>query len=88
VDDADSKTTPDAPAERANGSGLVSRKPAPPAGQVIESTHALRQLGACITHALCVIDRESGGAERLADIGVTLISLFRASELKAAVQDT
>jgi orotate phosphoribosyltransferase len=57
-------------------------------GQVIESTHALRQLGACITHALCVIDRESGGVERLADIGVTLIPLFRASELKAALQDT
>lgn len=56
-------------------------------GQIIESTHALRQLGACITHALCVIDREAGGAERLADIGVTLLPLFPASDLKAAVQD-
>jgi orotate phosphoribosyltransferase len=56
-------------------------------GQIIESTHALRHLGACITYALCVIDREAGGAKRLADIGVTLITLFQASALKAAVQD-
>ncbi|WP_306296788.1 orotate phosphoribosyltransferase [Candidatus Entotheonella palauensis] len=56
-------------------------------GQIIESTQALRQLGARITHALCVIDREMGGAERLAAIDVTLIPLFRASELKAAAQD-
>ena len=56
-------------------------------GQIIESTRALRRLGACITHALCVIDRELGGAERLAEVGVTLIPLFRASELKAAVHD-
>lgn len=56
-------------------------------GQIIESTQALRSLGACITHALCVIDRELGGVERLAEIGVTFLPLFRVSELRAAMQD-
>ncbi|PON10767.1 orotate phosphoribosyltransferase, partial [Candidatus Entotheonella serta] len=56
-------------------------------GQIIESSQALRALGANVTHALCVNDRESGGTEHLAAIGVTLLYLFRASELKAAAQD-
>jgi orotate phosphoribosyltransferase len=34
-----------------------------------------------------IYDRESGGAKRLADIGLALLPLFRASDLKAAVQD-
>jgi orotate phosphoribosyltransferase len=36
-------------------------------GQVVLSTNDLRSLGANITHALCVIDREEGGAENLAE---------------------
>ena len=34
-------------------------------------------------HALCVIDRESGGPAGLADIGVTLHPLFTMTELNA-----
>ncbi len=50
-------------------------------GQVVESTKALRDRGAQITHAVCVIDRESGGEGALAAVGVELRPLFTASEL-------
>lgn len=53
-------------------------------GQIIESVGELRARGAIITHALCVIDRESGGDARLRDSGITLVPLFRASELESA----
>lgn len=51
-------------------------------GQVVESTIALRGLGATVEHAVCVIDRESGGPENLQSIGVRLTSLFRRNELE------
>lgn len=50
-------------------------------GQVIASTNDLRVLGAKVSDALCVIDRESGGAAALAAMGVTLRSLFTKSDL-------
>ena len=53
-------------------------------GQVVESTEALRALGAVITDAVCVIDREAGGREALGAAGVALYPLFRMSELKGA----
>ena len=37
--------------------------------------------GARISEALCILDREEGGKEALAAIGVELISVFTASEL-------
>lgn len=54
-------------------------------GQVVESTAALRHLGAVVTDALCVIDREAGGAEALEAAGVRLRPMFRMSELKKAL---
>lgn len=51
-------------------------------GQIIESTRQLRQDGSLISHVLCVIDRESGGAENLRAEGLELRSLFTMSELK------
>ncbi len=51
-------------------------------GQVVLSTRDLRAAGAHVDTALCVIDRESGGAEALAAEGVELRALFRMSELK------
>lgn len=51
-------------------------------GQIALSTQDLRDLGARVSHALCVIDREAGGAENLAKAGVELHALFRMSELK------
>lgn len=52
-------------------------------GQVIASTEDLRALGAVVEHALCVIDREAGGADALAEEGVVLRPLFTMSQLKA-----
>jgi len=51
------------------------------AGQVVASVGELRRRGAEITHALCVIDREAGGADALAGIDVTLVPLFVMHEL-------
>src|SRR5207249_4083761 len=53
-------------------------------GQILESARALRELGARIVGVLCVIDRESGGAEKLAADGLELHPLFTMSELKKA----
>lgn len=46
-------------------------------GQVVLSAGELRKLGALVERALCVIDRQEGGAEALAAIGVTLTPLLR-----------
>ncbi len=54
-------------------------------GQIIESVRALRSDGAIITHAICVIDRESGGAGNLLTEKVELLPLFTMSALKRAV---
>jgi orotate phosphoribosyltransferase len=53
-------------------------------GQVILSAVDLRGLDADIMCAVCVIDRESGGKEKLAAEGIELRALFTMSELKAA----
>jgi orotate phosphoribosyltransferase len=50
-------------------------------GQVVASTADLRQLGAIVSDALCVIDREAGGSSTLAAVGITLHSLFTKSGL-------
>jgi orotate phosphoribosyltransferase len=50
-------------------------------GQVVTSCGDLRVRGAIVEHALCVIDRESGGPAALAEIGVELRPLYRMSEL-------
>jgi orotate phosphoribosyltransferase len=52
-------------------------------GQVVTSCGDLRDRGATVEHALCVIDRESGGPEALAAIDIELRPLFRMSELSA-----
>lgn len=54
-------------------------------GQVAESITALRQHGAWIDHALCVIDRQQGGFQLLAQLGVRLHALFTMDDLKRAV---
>lgn len=53
-------------------------------GQVLTSCADLRERGADVVRVLCVIDREAGGAERLAAAGLDLAALFRMSELSAA----
>lgn len=53
-------------------------------GQVVLSTNDLRQRGAVVSHAVCVIDRQAGGPEALAAAGVELRALFSMSQLKDA----
>jgi orotate phosphoribosyltransferase len=50
-------------------------------GQVVASCADLRARGAVVEVALCVIDREAGGADALAAVGVELCPLFRMAEL-------
>lgn len=52
-------------------------------GQVIISGNDLRALGAVTSEVLCVIDREQGGRQKLADAGYTLHSLCTMTDLKA-----
>ncbi len=52
-------------------------------GQIILSANDLRERGAIIEHAVCVIDRESGAKEKLQADGIKLHSLFTMSALKA-----
>jgi orotate phosphoribosyltransferase len=51
------------------------------AGAAVEAVEALREAGLRVETAVCVVDREEGGADALAQIGVRLRALFRASEL-------
>jgi orotate phosphoribosyltransferase len=53
-------------------------------GQIVESVAELRSLGAQVDSALCVIDRESGGRAKLAEIGIELRPLYTMSELQQA----
>ncbi|GJM23023.1 MAG: orotate phosphoribosyltransferase [Planctomycetota bacterium] len=53
-------------------------------GQVVISTGDMRKLGATIEQCVCVIDRQAGGREALAEGGIALSSLFTMSELKEA----
>ena len=52
-------------------------------GALVESVAALREAGLVVRQAICVVDREEGGADELARIGVRLRSLYRAGDLVA-----
>jgi orotate phosphoribosyltransferase len=54
-------------------------------GQINISANELRALGAIVTHAVCVIDREAGGVRKLADNGIELRALYTMSELTSEV---
>ncbi|WP_333773486.1 orotate phosphoribosyltransferase [Streptomyces sp. IBSBF 3136] len=53
-------------------------------GQIVLSTADLRTLGARVDGALCVIDRQQGGAEALRAEGIRLKALLTAEDLRAA----
>jgi orotate phosphoribosyltransferase len=53
-------------------------------GALTEAVEALREAGLECRTAVCVVDREEGGADALARLGVRLWPLFRASELLEA----
>jgi orotate phosphoribosyltransferase len=50
-------------------------------GALAEAVSAVREEGLVCRHAVCVVDREEGGSDALARLGVRLRTLFRASEL-------
>jgi orotate phosphoribosyltransferase len=52
-------------------------------GALAEAVAALRDGGLEVRNALCVVDREEGGTDALARLGVRLRPLYRASELLA-----
>ena len=52
-------------------------------GAVVEAVKQLRNLGAEINYAFCVIDRESTGRQNLQDIGVAFKPLFTKSYLES-----
>ena len=50
-------------------------------GALAEAVLALRNEGLVVRNAVCVVDREEGGSDALARLGVRLRPLFRAPEL-------
>jgi orotate phosphoribosyltransferase len=50
-------------------------------GQIQASAKALRDEGAMITRVICVIDRQQGGVQNLAEDGLQLRALFTMTEL-------
>ena len=53
-------------------------------GQIAISAGQLRELGARIEHAVCVIDRQEGGTEALVMAGIRLRSLLTREDLDQA----
>ena len=52
-------------------------------GALCEAVEAVREAGLVVRHAVCVVDREEGGADALARHGVRLAALYRAGDLLA-----
>jgi orotate phosphoribosyltransferase len=55
-------------------------------GAAAEAVQALREAGLECRNAVCVIDREEGGADALARLAVRLWPLFRASDVALAAK--
>ena len=55
-------------------------------GAAVEAVNALREAGLKCRTAICVVDREEGGADALARVAVRLRPLFRAGELLQATK--
>ncbi|MGH2458441.1 MAG: orotate phosphoribosyltransferase [Chloroflexota bacterium] len=67
-----------APGERA----VVVEDVVTSGGQIVTSVQQMRDLGLVVTDAICVVDRQQGGAENLATIGCALRSVFTMAELE------
>jgi orotate phosphoribosyltransferase len=53
-------------------------------GAAIGAVEALREAGLRVSTAICVVDREEGGADALARVAVRLRPLFRAAQFQTA----
>ena len=58
------------------------------AGALVNGCLLLRESGAVVETAVCAIDREQGGAENLAAIGVTLVPALRRTDLDRVAAQT
>lgn len=56
------------------------------AGTLVTTVERVRAAGFEVVDVLCVLDREEGGRERLAEAGLTLRSIFTRKELLAAAK--
>lgn len=56
-------------------------------GALAEAAKALREAGLEVRNAVCVVDREEGGADALARLGVRLRALYTAGELLPSPKD-
>ncbi len=55
-------------------------------GTLVTSAERIRAAGFTVGSVICVLDREEGGRERLAEAGLTLQSIFTRNELLAAAK--
>jgi orotate phosphoribosyltransferase len=55
-------------------------------GALLDSVEALREAGLAVQTAVCVVDREEGGADALARRAVRLRPIFRAGELLGSLE--
>ncbi len=55
-------------------------------GALAEAVEVLREAGLVVRNAVCVVDREEGGADELARRGIRLRSLYRAGEFVPAAK--
>jgi orotate phosphoribosyltransferase len=75
-------------AEGANVAGkrvLVVEDVVTSGGQLVTSSEDLRALDANISRAVCVVDRQEGGAEALAAVGIELTALLTRQDIADAV---
>jgi len=53
-------------------------------GALLSAVEALREANLDVSAAICVVDREEGGAEAIAEAGVAFLALFTSSQLGIA----
>ncbi len=53
------------------------------AGQVCISVKEMRQAGLVVPHVICAIDRQQGGAEKIAELGCTFSAVLTQADLDA-----
>ena len=61
---------------------LIADDVATTGGSILLAINAAREAGAEVDVALVLVDREEGASEYLADKGIRLLSVFKASELR------
>ncbi len=50
-------------------------------GSIVRAIEAVRAMGATVAGTWCLVDRQQGGSEKLAELGAPLVPLFRVDEV-------